>query len=153
MPNRIIDGRDNPLQRTGVYKPIVSILFTAMVAFIFFRLGDRLWIDLLSTSIISFAFIQGALVVGALTEDWKWRIAGLFVAIGGTGLAYAFLFGNASGHADINTLAVRSTLRASLFVGSIILIIGTWAYLWNRRKHQKDPAVEAYLDPRSYYRK
>ena len=132
MPNRLIDGRDNPIKRTGLYRPIVSILFTAIVAFIFYQLGDRPWIDLLSTGVISFAFIQGAIIIGSLTEDWKWRISGLLVAIGGTGLAYAFLFGNASGHADINTLAVQPTLRSSLFTGSIILILGTWAYLYHR---------------------
>jgi hypothetical protein len=148
MPNRLIDGWDNRIERTGVYKPIVAILATAMVAFIFYQIGENYWVNLLSLLIIAFAFIQGALVIGALTEDWKWRIAGLLVAVGGTGLAYLFLAGNAANYTNINTLAIRSTIRSSLFTGSIILILGTWSYLWYRRRGLREP----FLDPRDHYR-
>ena len=150
MPNRLIDGRDNPIHRTGLYKPIVGILSTIMVAFIFYQIGDRQWIDLLSTLVISFAFLQGAIVVAIFTDDWKWRIVGILIALGGTGLAYAFLAGNAAGHTDINTLAIRSTLRSSLSTGGVILALGTWAYIYNRWR--KKHAGESFLDPRANYR-
>lgn len=152
MPNRLIDGRDNPIKRTDVYKPIVGILFTIMVAFIYYQLGDPSWIDQLSTLVIAFSFIQAAIVVSIFTDDWKWRIVGILIALGGTGLAYVFLYGNAAGHTNINTLAVRSTLRSSLSTGGVILALGTWAYLWNRWRgmHAEDP--ESFLDPRSNYR-
>ena len=150
MPNRLIDGRDNPIHRTGLYKPIVGILSTIMVAFIFYQIGDRQWIDLLSTLVISFAFLQGAIVVAIFTDDWKWRIVGILIALGGTGLAYAFLAGTAAGHTDINTLAIRSTLRSSLSTGGVILALGTWAYIYNRWR--KKHAGESFLDPRANYR-
>ena len=150
MPNRLIDGRDNPIHRTGLYKPIVGILSTIMVAFIFYQIGDRQWIDLLSTLVISFAFLQGAIVVAIFTDDWKWRIVGILIALGGTGLAYAFLAGNAAGHLEINTLAIRSTLRSSLATGGVITALGTWAFLYNRWR--KMHTGESFLDPRANYR-
>jgi hypothetical protein len=153
MPNRLIDGRDNKLDRTGVYKPVVMILTTAMVAFIFYQIGENYWVNLISVAVIAFAFIQGTFVIAALTEDWKWRIASLLVAVGGTGLAYLFLAGNAANYTEINTLAIRSTIRSSLFTGSVGLVLGTWAYLWNRRRKQHaQHEKESYLDPRSHYR-
>lgn len=150
MPNRLIDGRDNPIQRTGIYKPIVGITCTILIAFIFYQLGDLSWMDKLSTLIIAFSFTQGALVVVAFTEDWKWRIAGILIALWGTGLAYLFLFLNAVGHTDVNNLAVRSILRSALVSGGVILVLGTWAYLYNRRRGRE---TEAFLEPRQSYRK
>jgi hypothetical protein len=150
MPNRLIDGRDNPINRTGLYKPIVGVLFTAIIAFIFYQLGEKAWTNQLSTFIISFSFIQGALVVVAFTDNWKWRIVGIFVALGGGGLAYLFLFLTSIGYLEINTLAIRSTLRSALSVGGSILALGTWAYLYNRRRKIGSP--DNFLDPRSHYR-
>jgi hypothetical protein len=150
MPNRLIDGWDNRIERTGVHRPIISLILTLIVGIVFYRIGDELWLDLLTAGVISFAFLQGFLVVASLTEDWKWRIAGLLVSVGGVGLTYAFIFGNASGHTNVNTLAVRSTIRSSLFVGGIILILGTWGYIWNRRRGIR--SKESFLDPRGHYR-
>ena len=86
------------------------------------------------------------------TEDWKWRIVGILLALGGTGLAYAFLYSNATGHTNINTLYVRSTLRSALTVGGTILAIGTWAYLYRRHRHGEKIA-EGFIDPRDNYHK
>ena len=41
MPNRLIDGRDHPIKRNGLYRPFIGALITALVAFIFYRLCER----------------------------------------------------------------------------------------------------------------
>ena len=134
MPNRLIDGRDNPIDRKGLYRPIVGALVTVLVSFIFYRLGDDPWLDQVSTFIILFSLIQSALVVLTFTEDWLWRTVGVLIALGGVGLAYTIFFGFTVSHAELNALAVRSVLRASLDVGGVILVVSTWAYLYNRRR-------------------
>ena len=45
MPNRLIDGRGPPIKRNGIYRQFIGALITALVAFIFYRLGDDPWID------------------------------------------------------------------------------------------------------------
>jgi hypothetical protein len=152
MPNRIIDGRDHPIDRNGLYKPVIGILITIMVAFIYYHIGERSFLDQASTLIVAFSFIQATIVVVVFTEDWKWRIVGILIALGGTGLAYAFLYGNATGHTNINTLYVRSALRSALTVGGTILAIGTWAYLYRRHRHGEKIA-EGFIDPRDNYHK
>jgi len=63
-----------------------------------------------------------------------WRTVGILIALGGVGLAYTIFFGFTVSHSEINALAVRSVLRASLDVGGVILVVSTWAYLYNRRR-------------------
>lgn len=151
MPNRLIDGRGHPIKRNGLYRLFIGALITALVAFIFYRLGDDPWIDQISTFIILFSFIQSALVVLTFTEEWRWRTVGILIALGGTGLAYAVFFGFSVSHDEVNALAVRSVLRASLVVGGIILAVGTWAYLCNRR-HGFDMETDLF-DTRDGYRR
>lgn len=151
MPNRLLDGRDNPIQRKGLYMPLVGILITAMVAFIFYRIGEHDWVQQLSTLTIAIAFLTSALVIAVFTEAWKWRVVGLFVAVLGTGLSYGFLFLVAMHNLSANTPATRASLRASLCVGGTILFVGIIGWSIERRRGSQQPLLDA-IDPRTNYR-
>ncbi len=63
-PNRILDGRDKPMKRTGVHKPVLGILFTAILAAVFYLLlaGRR------ATALFVFVAVAGGQVLASLAK-------------------------------------------------------------------------------------
>lgn len=143
MPNRILDGKTK-MHRTDVHKPVVGVLMTMLMAFIFYQMGDSKLHDIISSAIIVFCFTLGTLVILVFTEKWTWRATGLMIAIAGAAMTYSFILASLTIHSvEISKLANKSTIRASLDVGGIMLAacIFDWAYHRWKYKHRSEAFV------------
>lgn len=152
MPNRLIDGRDKPLRRTGLHKPVIGILSTITLASTLYLDGERSWENQLAALIIAVSFTVGAVIVGIFTEDWTWRAVGVLIALIGTAGVYWWLLSVMRGYADPNPMLTQAVLRSSLSVGGILLFLGILQWGRERRTGRRLGAFE-FIDTRNNYRK
>ena len=137
MPNRILDGRDKPIDRRGLHKPVVGIVVTALLALVGYHFSDHPLQDKLSTGIIAISFTVAVLVVAIFTEGWTWRAVGVLIGLSGAAATYWSLFLAFMGVLEVNQLVTRAIIRSSLDVGGMLLFLGILGWVLERKQGRK----------------
>lgn len=140
------------MHRTGVYKPIIGLLIVCAMAVVNYRIGESTTHDQITSFMIAFSFIYTALVIIILTEDWYWRAVAVAVALGGTGLVCALIFGRGAEYINVSQEVTRAILRAALDFGGPVLAVCVTGYLIDRYFYDQKEDFLAWLDLRRHYR-
>lgn len=140
------------MHRTGIHKPILGFLVVFVMAFINYQVGENETHDQITSFMIAFSFLYTALVILILTEVWYWRAVGVMVALGGTGLVYALIFGRGAEILNVSQEVTRAILRAALDFGGPVLAICVTGYLIDRFFHDQKEDFLSWLDLRRHYR-
>lgn len=133
------------MQRTNKYKPAIGLTVTALLTALYYRIGENNAHDQISAGIIALSFGMAALVVLIFTEMWSWRAVGVMIAMAGTSIVYALIWGRANDLFNANPLLTRSILRASLDLGGLLLLMGL--VIWAIERHRGNrPAIFEWID-------
>jgi hypothetical protein len=122
------------MHRIGVHKPAIGVLVTVALTALYYRMGDDPGHDRFSAGLIALSFGIAAIIILWFTEHWSWRAVGVMIAMTGTAITYALVWGGANDLLAANPTLTRAILRASLDVGGVLLLVGLASWLAERRR-------------------